>query len=65
MHHMKIENNSKPYIVLAPWPANPPVLRAKNSRIFCQKYRLVLFVFFGCYGRPWLIIFVESSNGVR
>ena len=25
-----------------------------NSRIFWPKCRLELFVFFGCYGRPWL-----------
>ena len=46
-------------------PTNPPVLQTKNSRIFWQKCWLVLLVFFGCYGRPWFMIFVESSNGVR
>ena len=37
-------------------------LSGNNSRIFLPKCRLVLFVFFGCYRRPWLFSLSQAMT---
>ena len=37
-------------------------LSGNSSRIFSPKFRLVLFVFFGCYERPWLFSWSQAMT---
>jgi len=37
-------------------------LSGNNSRIFWPECRLVLLVFFGCYGRPWLFSLSQAMT---